>query len=247
MLELHNITKQYGGLTVLNDISLTVESGHTTVVIGPSGCGKSTLVRVVNGLIRPDKGTVRFMGQEVKPASATLLRRRMGYVIQEGGLFPHLTAYGNVALMARHLGWSRERTASRVRQLRELTRFPDDAIGRYPAQLSGGQRQRVALMRALMLDPELLLLDEPLGALDPMIRFELQIDLRNVFQSLHKTVVMVTHDLAEAAHFAHEVVLLKDGRIEQRGEMSTLLKEPASPFVRDFVNAQRGLFSGIGA
>ncbi len=103
MLELHNITKQYGGLTVLNDISLTVESGHTTVVIGPSGCGKSTLVRVVNGLIRPDKGTVRFMGQEVKPASATLLRRRMGYVIQEGGLFPHLTAYGNVALMARHL------------------------------------------------------------------------------------------------------------------------------------------------
>ena len=128
-----------------------------------------------------------------------------------------------------------------------LTRFPEDAIGRYPAQLSGGQRQRVALMRALMLDPELLLLDEPLGALDPMIRFELQTDLRAVFQSLKKTVVMVTHDLAEAAHFAHEVVLLREGQIEQRGKMSTLLERPDSAFVRKFINAQRGLVSGIGA
>ena len=247
MLELRDISKRYGGLTVLDDINLTVEPGRTTVVIGPSGCGKSTLVRVVNGLVRPDTGTVRFMGEEVNPTSATLLRRRMGYVIQEGGLFPHLTAHGNVVLMARHLGWSGERTARRVRQLMELTRFPDDAIERYPAQLSGGQRQRVALMRALMLDPELLLFDEPLGALDPIIRFELQTDLRHVFQSLHKTVVMVTHDLAEAAHFAHEVVLLRQGRIEQRGAMSTLLTEPASPFVRHFVSAQRGLFSAIGA
>ena len=246
MLELQEIGKRYGGDMVLRDVSLAVAEGSTTVLIGPSGCGKSTLLRIVNGLVRPDSGTVRFAGQDVNAASAPALRRRMGYVIQEGGLFPHLTARGNVVIMARHLGWSRERIARRVDELTSLTRLPADALGRYPAQLSGGQRQRVALMRALMLDPDLLLLDEPLGALDPLIRYELQMDLRAVFRSLKKTVVMVTHDLAEAAHFAHQVILLLDGAIAQRGAMRTLLETPASAFVERFVRAQRGLSSGIG-
>ena len=246
MLELREINKRFAGTTVLRDISLTVAEGSTTVLIGPSGCGKSTLVRIVNGLILADSGTVGFMGQEVDRSTAPALRRRMGYVIQEGGLFPHLTAHGNVVLMARHLGWPSERISRRVDELVELTRFPGDGLKRYPAQLSGGQRQRVALMRALMLDPELLLLDEPLGALDPLIRYELQMDLRNVFQSLQKTVVMVTHDLAEAAHFADQVVLLRDGGIEQQGGMRTLLEAPVTPFVERFVNAQRSLLSGIG-
>ena len=148
--------------------------------------------------------------------------------------------------MARHLGWSRERIDRRVEELATLTRFPGDGLGRYRAQLSGGQRQRVALMRALMLDPELLLLDEPLGALDPLIRYELQRDLRAVFQSLGKTVVMVTHDLAEAAHFADQVVLLRDGDIEQQGGMRALLESPVTPFVERFVGAQRSLLSGLG-
>ncbi len=246
MLDLHDITKRYGGDVVLRNVSMTIPAGSTTVLIGPSGCGKSTLIRIINGLVRPDSGTVRFMGQEVNAPGLLNLRRRMGYVIQEGGLFPHLTARGNVVIMARQLGWPRERIDRRVEELARLTRFPSDALGRYPAQLSGGQRPRVALMRALMLDPDLLLLDEPLGALDPLIRYELQMDLRVVFQSLDKTVVMVTHDLAEAAHFADQVVLLRDGDIEQQGAMGALLESPVTPFVERFVSAQRSLLSGLG-
>jgi osmoprotectant transport system ATP-binding protein len=165
----------------------------------------------------------------------------MGYVVQDGGLFPHLTARGNIVLMARYLGWQRPRLAARVAELAALTRFPADALDRYPAQLSGGQRQRVGLMRALMLDPAALLLDEPLGALDPLIRSDLQADLREVFRQLGKTVVLVTHDLAEAAFFADRIVLLRDGRVVQQGSLDDLWTRPADPFVTHFIQAQRGL------
>src|SRR5262249_15119909 len=151
----------------------------------------STLLRLMIGLIWPDQGSVRLDGTEITPQNALAVRQRMGYVIQDGGLFPHLTARGNVALMARYLGWKEDRIESRLTELAELTRFPRDGLDRYPAQLSGGQRQRVSLMRALMLEPTVLLLDEPLGALDPIIRSELQTDLRRVFQTLGKTVVLV--------------------------------------------------------
>jgi osmoprotectant transport system ATP-binding protein len=220
-------------------MDLTVEPGQTTVLIGPSGCGKSTLLRLVIGLIRPDTGSVRFERTEVTPANALTLRRRMGYVIQDGGLFPHLTARGNVALMARYLGWDEERIETRLAELAELTQFPRDGLDRFPVQLSGGQRQRVALMRALMLDPDVLLLDEPLGALDPMIRSELQTDLRKIFQTLGKTVVMVTHDIGEAGFFGDAIVLLREGRIVQQGTLEELVYSPADPFVTQFINAQR--------
>jgi osmoprotectant transport system ATP-binding protein len=239
MLELSGVHKSYGRTAALHPTDLRIEAGRTTVLIGPSGCGKSTLLRLMIGLIRPDGGSVRLEGQELRPGNVLQLRRRMGYVIQDGGLFPHLGARDNAALMARHLRWARQRVEARLDELCALTRFPPEALERYPVQLSGGQKQRVSLMRALMLDPAVLLLDEPLGALDPMIRSELQQDLRQVFQTLHKTVVLVTHDMGEAACFGDWIVLLREGRIVQQGPLQALLQQPSEPFVTRFVRAQR--------
>jgi osmoprotectant transport system ATP-binding protein len=240
MFVLTNATKAYAGRPALGPVTLDVPAGQTTVLIGPSGCGKSTLVRLLIGLVESDAGTVSFEGTLVTPHTTRAVRLRTGYVIQDGGLFPHLTARGNLTLMARHLGWDRGRIDARVTELAELTRFPVDALDRHPQQLSGGQRQRVGLMRALMLDPAALLLDEPLGALDPLIRADLQADLRDIFRSLGKTVVLVTHDLAEAAYFGDRVVLLRDGRVVQHGSPADLWHRPADPFVTRFVQAQRG-------
>jgi osmoprotectant transport system ATP-binding protein len=245
MIELNHVFKTYGTLIVLHAIDLTIRTGTTTVLIGPSGCGKSTLLRVIIGLIRPDSGTVYFKGIEILPEVIRSLRQKMGYVIQDGGLFPHLTARDNVTLMARYLKWDRGSIGQRLRELTDITRFPSDGLDRFPAQLSGGERQRVSLMRALMLDPEVLLMDEPLGALDPMIRRELQTDLKRIFQTLKKTVVLVTHDLGEAAFFGDEIVLLRDGSIVQQGTLDELMDSPAEPFVTDFINAQRSPLDGI--
>ena len=222
MLKLTGVVKSFGPARILDDVSLVVEPGCTTVLLGPSGCGKSTLLRIMLGLIHADVGEVQFADSILTPGNVRLLRRRMGYVVQDGGLFPHLTARSNVTLMARHLDWPRERIKSRCDELTRLVRLPGEMLDRYPAQLSGGQRQRVGLMRALMLDPEVLLLDEPLGALDPITRADLQRDLRSIFRELKKTVVLVTHDLAEAAFFADEVVLLSAGRIVQQGKLRRL-------------------------
>jgi osmoprotectant transport system ATP-binding protein len=248
MLQLLGVSKSYGGVPALQPTDLTVPSGQTTVLIGPSGCGKSTLVRLMAGLLRPDTGSVVFEGVPITRANAREFRQRIGFVVQDGGLFPHLTARGNVTLMARHLGWGKDRIDKRLAELTELTHFPADRLGHYPAQLSGGQRQRVSLMRALMLDPGLLLLDEPLGALDPLIRSDLQADLRRVFQSLHKTVVLVTHDLGEAGFLGDHLVLLRDGRIVQQDPFADLIRKPADDFVTRFINAQRhpqGLQEGV--
>jgi osmoprotectant transport system ATP-binding protein len=194
------------------------------------------------GLVRPDAGTVRVKNQTLDSSTAPALRLRMGYVIQEGGLFPHLTAWQNLTLQVGLLRWQPDKVKKRVAELRDLVRLPEEALARYPTQLSGGQRQRVSLMRALMLDPEILLLDEPLGALDPMIRAELQQDLRAIFQKLQKTVILVTHDLAEAIYFAQHIVLLHEGRLVQQGTFSDLWETPTEPFVTQFVNAQRALY-----
>jgi osmoprotectant transport system ATP-binding protein len=244
MFELSGISKRYGDTQALRAIDMAIEPGKTTVLIGPSGCGKSTLLRVMIGLVDPDAGNVQFEGEMLTPANAMLLRRKMGYVVQDGGLFPHLTARGNAALVARYLGWNAGRISERLDELIQLTHFPADGLDRYPAQLSGGQRQRVSLMRALMLDPDVLLMDEPLGALDPMIRSNLQAELRSIYRTLGKTVVMVTHDLGEAGYFADTIVLLRQGRVVQTGSFHDLLNSPVDPFVTEFVNAQR---SPLGA
>ena len=175
------------------------------------------------------------------PSNIGDLRRRLGYVIQDGGLFPHLTAAANVVIMARYLGWPPARIDGRLSDLCDLTHLPRAALDRYPAELSGGQRQRVGLMRALMLDPDVLLLDEPLGALDPMVRSELQEELRDIFERLGRTVIFVTHDLAEAAFLADRIVLLAEGRVVQDGTLADLRDHPASPFVTAFLTAQRKL------
>jgi len=206
MIKLENISKTYASTRALDSINLTILPHKTTVVIGPSGCGKSTLIRLIIGLIKPDKGNVYVKDEMLTPINLFTIRRRMGYVIQDGGLFPHLTAKENVSLMAKYLGWDNDRIGKRIVELCELTKFPVDALDRYPVQISGGQRQRVSLMRALILDPDTLLLDEPLGALDPLIRFELQNDLKEVFHTLGKTVVMVTHDIGEAGYFGDSIV-----------------------------------------
>ena len=245
MLELKNLTKSYDGLSVLKALNLHIQRAQTTVLIGPSGCGKSTIIRLIAGLIATDAGAVLFDGEALCPDNLLRIRRRLGYVIQEGGLFPHLTAQQNVSLMAHHLGWPRLSIETRIEELVELTRFPGEALNRYPAELSGGQRQRVGLMRALMLDPDVLLLDEPLGALDPIVRFDLQEELKKIFATLSKTVVWVTHDLSEAAFFGDHIVLLQDGRIAQQGPMTDLLTSPQSPFVERFVRAQRSHLTAL--
>jgi osmoprotectant transport system ATP-binding protein len=241
LVKLVDVSKRYAGGIALHSTNLSVERGKTTVLIGPSGCGKSTLLRLIIRLIEPDSGSIEFNGEPMTPDTVDGLRRRIGYVIQEGGLFPHLTARANVLLMARHIGKSEDEMQDSLLELCDLTRFSANLLQRYPGEISGGQRQRVSLMRALMLSPELLLLDEPLGALDPLVRASLQKDLKEIFARLQQTVVFVTHDLAEAIYFGDEIVLMNDGRIVQKGPVTDLRERPADPFVSEFINAQRGV------
>jgi osmoprotectant transport system ATP-binding protein len=239
MLELRQVSKAFGNLTVLQSTDFSVPNGSTTVLIGPSGCGKSTLLRMIVGLIRADAGQILFQGTQLTQDNAEQLRLRMGYVIQDGGLFPHLSARDNIALLARHLKRDPAWVRQRIDELAALTRLPVSALDRFPSQISGGQRQRVGIMRALMLDPELILLDEPMGALDPLVRFDLQEDLRQIFRTLKKTVVMVTHDMGEAGFFGDTIVLLQGGRIIQQGTIQDLVQRPADEFVTRFIQAQR--------
>jgi osmoprotectant transport system ATP-binding protein len=239
MLELVNVAKSFGNTQVLKPTTLRLEQGRTTVLIGPSGCGKSTILRVMIGLIEPDQGKVLYDGEQITAENVMLIRRKIGYVIQDGGLFPHLSARDNVGLLAKFLGWDKSRVEKRVEELADLTRLPREALARYPTQLSGGQRQRLGIMRAFMLDPAVVLLDEPMGALDPLVRFDLQEDLRKIFQAMNKTVVMVTHDMGEAGFFGDRVILLGGGRIVQEGTLDDLLRSPADEFVERFINAQR--------
>lgn len=224
MLALEAISKSYGLRQVLPPTSLSFLPGQTTALLGASGCGKSTLLKILAGLVLPDHGTVVRQGE-------------FGYVLQEGGLFPHLTALENVTLLARYQQKINYQEA--LHRLTELVQLNPQDLKRYPKDLSGGQRQRVALMRALLLDPPILLLDEPMGALDPITRSQLQRDLKVIFQTLAKTVVLVTHDLGEAAYLAQEIVLVKDGVVIQRGSYAALRDAPTHPYVRAFVQAQR--------
>jgi osmoprotectant transport system ATP-binding protein len=240
MIAVENVSKRYGETVALAPLKLAFRQQTTTVLIGPSGCGKSTILRMLAGLAFPDSGRVIINDVELTDANLSDLRQQMGYVIQDGGLFPHLTARDNVTLLARHLRRDEQTTLQRLTSLAELVRLAPDFLNRYPQQLSGGQRQRVALMRALMLDPPLLLLDEPLGALDPITRYALQGELKAIFSQLNKTVVLVTHDLHEAAYFADQIVLMRDGQIIQSGSIDDFEMRPVVPYVKEFVTAQRG-------
>ena len=239
MLVLTQVSKRYADAQALAPTDLQIPAGETLVLIGPSGCGKSTVLRLIVGLIQPDTGSIELEGNRLSAKNILAYRQRMGYVIQEGGLFPHLTVQDNVTVMARYLQRDVSWIRSRLAELADLVRLPQELMTRFPAELSGGQRQRVSLMRALMLDPELLLLDEPLGALDPMIRFELQQELKAIFAQLGKTVVMVTHDIAEAAFFGQTLVLMREGANVQTGPFKALAQHPVEPFVEQFINAQR--------
>jgi osmoprotectant transport system ATP-binding protein len=241
LVQLVGVAKKYGDAPAVQPTTLTITRGRTTVLIGPSGCGKSTLLRLIVGLVRPDAGEIIFDGAPISPDKIGAFRRRFGYVIQEGGLFPHLTARANILLMARHLKKEEQELLTRLSELCALTRFPEQLLHRYPVELSGGQRQRVSLMRALMLSPELLLLDEPLGALDPLVRASLQRDLKEIFGRLQQTVLLVTHDLAEAVYLGDAIVLMNEGRIVQEGSIGDFRERPANEFVSEFINAQRSL------
>jgi osmoprotectant transport system ATP-binding protein len=241
MIELVGISKCFGSLLALSPTSLKFEPGKTTVLIGPSGCGKSTILRLIVGLIQPTTGEVRFEGRVLMPENILELRRRMGYVIQEGGLFPHLTARDNILLLARHLRRPEQDMRARLAELCELTRLSEGALARFPVELSGGQRQRVSLIRALMLRPEVLLLDEPLAGLDPMVRVTLQTELKAIFQHLRQTVILVTHELAEAAWLGDQIILLRRGQVVQAGTFAALRDQPAESFVSEFINAQTRL------
>ncbi|HVS27270.1 MAG TPA: ATP-binding cassette domain-containing protein [Burkholderiales bacterium] len=242
MIAVENICKSYGRQIALAPTSLAFHAG-TTALIGESGCGKSTLLRLMLGLIRPDSGRVVFNTEPLTADNVERVRHAIGYVIQDGGLFPHLTARANVTLLARFLRRTPSWIDERVNHLADLVRLQPAALARHPRDLSGGQRQRVGLMRALMLDPEALLLDEPLGALDPIIRSELQTELKSIFAQLGKTVIFVTHDMNEAAYLASDIVLLREGRVVQRGVLYDLLHRPAEPYVREFIRAQRSLIT----
>lgn len=239
MITIEGVSKSFGRIKALDDINLTIQGAQTTVLIGPSGCGKSTLLRLIIGLLQANAGTIVVNNTAVTEQSVLDLRKKTGYVIQEGGLFPHLTAQNNVILMAKHLGWDKALIRERLQELTELTRFPATRLDFYPLELSGGQRQRLSLMRALFLNPDVLLFDEPLAALDPMIRSELQFDLKAIFQKLKKTVVWVTHDLGEAGFFGDCVVLFRNGSVVQSGSLREFVHSPADPFVTQFINAQR--------
>jgi osmoprotectant transport system ATP-binding protein len=239
LLELIGVSKRHGETTALEPTDLSVARGEAIALIGTSGSGKSTILRLMIGLIRPSSGRVMFDGVELAETALAAARHRMGYVIQDGGLFPHLTARDNALLLGRHLRRPERELGERLDRLSDLARFPRAALSRYPLELSGGQRQRVGLMRALMLEPEVLLLDEPLASLDPIVRASLQDDLARIFSEVGAAVVLVTHDVTEAARLARRIVLLDSGRIVQQGAMADLEHRPATPFVSEFLRAQR--------
>ena len=238
-IELREVFKTFGdGPSALAGVSLRVPEGRVLVLLGRSGSGKTTALKLVNGLVKPDAGLVRALGEDVSQADLIALRRRIGYVIQEVGLLPHLTVAQNVGLVPELLRWDAGRIGSRTRDMLDLVRLDPDRFGpKRPSELSGGERQRVGLARALCADPPLLLMDEPFGALDPLTRRRLQEEFRELQQRLSKTVLLVTHDVAEAMRLADEVAVMDAGRVLQQGAPREVLAHPAPGFVSEFLAA----------
>jgi osmoprotectant transport system ATP-binding protein len=244
MIELEHVGKVFPGTAApaVGDLSLEVQEGEIAVLIGPSGCGKSTTLRMINRLIEPTSGRITVAGRDVAQQKAHELRLSIGYVIQQVGLFPHRTIARNIATVPELLGWDRARTNTRVEELMELVGLEADLASRYPTELSGGQQQRVGVARALAADPPVLLMDEPFGAVDPIVRLRLQEELLNLQRRLHKTIVFVTHDIDEAIRLADRMAVLNVGGVlEQYGPPVDVLADPADDFVLEFLGADRGL------
>lgn len=236
MIEFDNVSKAYGDRPAVVDLNLSVGQGEFVVLIGPSGSGKSTTLRMINRLVEHDRGRIRFAGREIRDFTPEDLRRRMGYAIQSVGLFPHWTVEKNIGTVPRLLAWPKNKIRARVHALLELLQLPPSEFAkRYPHELSGGQQQRVGVARALAADPEILLMDEPFGALDPVTRIVMQRELKRIHALAGKTIVMVTHDIDEALFLADRVVLFKDGQLVQEGSPLDILSHPANDFVVDFL------------
>jgi len=235
------VSKRYGRVTAVGELSLNVASGEIVVLAGPSGCGKTTSLTMINRLVEPTSGTISIDGRDTAGMDVDALRRSIGYVIQQVGLFPHQTVAENIATVPRLVGWSRPRIAARVEELLELVGLPAAGYARrLPAELSGGERQRVGVARALGADPDILLMDEPFGAIDPIVRVRLQNELLRLQRVLHKTIVFVTHDIDEAVRIGDRVALLSQGGVlEQYARPVELLAHPASPFVAEFLGEGR--------
>ena len=242
MIRFDHVTKAYpGGTVAVDDLTLEAPRGEITVLVGPSGCGKTTSLRMVNRMVEPTSGTIYLDGVDVATMSQAELRRGIGYVIQHGGLFPHRTIEQNVMTVPRLLGRPKGEARTRARELLEVVGLSPDLASRYPAQLSGGQQQRVGVARALAADPPVLLMDEPFSAVDPVVREQLQSELRSLQAQLHKTILLVTHDIDEAIKLGDEVAVMRvGGRLAQLDEPARLLAEPADDFVASFVGRDRG-------
>jgi osmoprotectant transport system ATP-binding protein len=243
MIELDRVSKAYGGSRVVDELSMNVPEGAFCVLLGPSGCGKSTTLRMINRLVPFDSGTIRVGGEDVRRLMPEALRRRIGYAIQSIGLFPHWRVEDNIATVPRLLGWPRARVSDRVRELLELLRLdPETYRAKYPHELSGGEQQRIGVARALAADPDLLLMDEPFAAVDPVTRAALQQEIVRIQRATKKTILFVTHDIEEALLLASDIAILDHGRLAQWGTPLDLLEHPASDFVAEFVG---GASSGL--
>jgi len=245
MIKLENVTKSYDdGFQALKGIDLEFREGDLNVLIGPSGCGKTTTMKLINRLIRPTSGRIAIAGKDISTIDPVTLRRSIGYVIQSIGLFPHMTIAANVAVVPKLLKWDAKRTERRVDELLDMVGLaPETYRNRYPSELSGGQQQRIGVIRALAAEPDIILMDEPFSALDPISREQLQDELVRLNQELKKTIVFVTHDMDEAIKIADHIVLMKDGEVVQQGSPESILRHPANEFVSSFVGKKRLLES----
>lgn len=244
MIKLENVTKSFSGTEkpAVNDVSFTVETGTISVFVGPSGCGKTTIMRMINRLVEPTSGSIFIDGKNVLAINGDTLRRGIGYVIQQVGLLPHRTIEQNVAIVPRLLKWPEEKTALRVKELLETVGLnPGEVSGKYPHQLSGGQMQRVGVARALAVDPPVMLMDEPFGAVDPIVRLKLQDEFLKLQQEVRKTICFVTHDINEAIKMGDDIVILNEGRLVQKGSPMEILSNPANSFVENLIGDDRGV------
>ena len=240
MIEFKNVNKNFNGKSILKDINLTIEKGQLVVFIGPSGCGKTTTLKMINKLLTPTSGEVLINGKNINTENTIKLRRNMGYVIQQAGLLPHLTIGDNIALIATMEKMPKDKIKAKVNELLNLVGLdPDEYTNKYPKQLSGGQQQRVGVARALVMDPDVILMDEPFSALDPITKTQLQDEIFNIQQNFKKTIIFVTHDMDEALKLGDKICILEDGCVVQFDTPEELLKNPINDFVRDFVGKNR--------